>query len=143
MERGLKAVSDNLDGSELKLKGVMRVGSLAKGLLLRSDAQVDLVLLSSDVPTKNLLETIASKLQSQFSGNKNADSENFSVTSSIENARIEVKASASLCVHVGLTSATVRACSSTTEEDEAKFPEDALPKEKSLNHLASIRHAKW
>ena len=48
MERGLKTVSDSLD-SDLKLKGVMRVGPLAKGLLLRSDAQVQLVLLASEV----------------------------------------------------------------------------------------------
>ena len=51
VERGLKTVSDSLD-SDLKLKGVMRVGPLAKGLLLRSDAQVQLVLLASEV--KNL-----------------------------------------------------------------------------------------
>ena len=48
VERGLKTVSDSLD-SDLKLKGVMRVGPLAKGLLLRSDAQVQLVLLASEV----------------------------------------------------------------------------------------------
>ena len=52
VERGLKTVSDSLD-SDLKLKGVMRVGPLAKGLLLRSDAQVQLVLLASEV--KNYL----------------------------------------------------------------------------------------
>ena len=34
VEKGLKAVSDGLEG-EVKLKGVMRVGPLAKGLLLR------------------------------------------------------------------------------------------------------------
>lgn len=35
VEKSLKVVSDNLEG-DLKLKGVMRVGPLAKGLLLRS-----------------------------------------------------------------------------------------------------------
>ena len=58
VERGLKMVSDNLDNDSLKLKGVMRVGPLAKGLLLRSDKQVQLVLLSSDVPTKSFLQLI-------------------------------------------------------------------------------------
>ena len=83
MERGLKTVSDSLDG-DLKLKGVMRVGPLAKGLLLRSDGRVQLVLLASDVPTTSLLQTIASKLQSHLS-NK-SESDGFTVTSNLEQA---------------------------------------------------------
>ena len=133
VERGLKTVSDNLD-SDLKLKGVMRVGPLAKGLLLRSDGQVQLVLLASDVPTTSLLQTIATKLQSHLS-NK-SESDGFTVTSNLEQARIEVKAS--ICVHVGITSPTVRA-----SDDESKFSDDSLPKDKCLEHLADIRHAKW
>ena len=83
MERGLKTVSDSLDG-DLKLKGVMRECPLAKGLLLRSDGRVQLVLLASDVPTTSLLQTIASKLQSHLS-NK-SESDGFTVTSNLEQA---------------------------------------------------------
>merc|ERR1719273_350321 len=126
VERGLKTVSDNLDG-DLKLKGVMRVGPLAKGLMLRSDGQVQLVLLASDIPTASLLQTIATKLQSHLS-NK-SESDGFTVTSNLEQARIEVKAS--ICVHVGITSPTVRA-----SDDESKFSDDSLPKDKCLEHLA-------
>jgi len=138
VERGLKTVSDSLD-SDLKLKGVMRVGPLAKGLLLRSDAQVQLVLLASEVPTTSLLQTIATKLQS-FLSTKSELADSFSVTSNQEKARIEVKANtgSSICVHVGITSPTVRA-----SDDESKFSDDSLPKDRCLEHLADIRHAKW
>lgn len=102
VEKCLKAVSDGLDGN-MKLKGVMRVGSLAKGLLLKADKTVDLVLLASEVPTIHFLETVASKLQVQFS-NKSTDGSDFTVTCKISEARMEVKAS--LTVHIGLTSGT-------------------------------------
>ena len=102
VEKCLKAVSDGLDGN-MKLKGVMRVGSLAKGLLLKADKTVDLVLLASEVPTIRFLETVASKLQVQFS-NKSTDGSDFTVTCKISEARMEVKAS--LTVHIGLTSGT-------------------------------------
>ena len=40
------------------LKGLMRVGLLAKGLLLRGDTDVKLVLICADKPTKKLLERV-------------------------------------------------------------------------------------
>ena len=40
------------------LKGVMRVGVLAKGLLLHGDLQVELVLLCSEKPTHGILERV-------------------------------------------------------------------------------------
>lgn len=48
------------------LKGVMRVGVLAKGLLLRGDTHVNLVLLCSEKPTKNLLTRIVEHLPKQL-----------------------------------------------------------------------------
>ena len=131
VEKGLKAVSDGLEG-EVKLKGVMRVGPLAKGLLLRSDEVVDLVLLASDVPTLALLEAVASNLQSHLS-------DTYQVTCNEDQARIEVKTS--INVHIGLTSASVRSSEVTSEA--AKIPENALNREKCLQYLADIRRAKW
>uniref|UniRef100_A0A3B3Y2K9 Zinc finger RNA-binding protein n=1 Tax=Poecilia mexicana TaxID=48701 RepID=A0A3B3Y2K9_9TELE len=79
-ERALKLVSDIIsdqehdkeDDKEKKeptkdrlLKGVMRVGVLAKGLLLRGDKNVNLVLLCSDKPTEI----------PEFGSNKEADSQ--------------------------------------------------------------------
>lgn len=48
------------------LKGVMRVGVLAKGLLLRGDKTVNLVLLCSEKPTKSLLARIVEHLPKQL-----------------------------------------------------------------------------
>lgn len=48
------------------LKGVLRVGVLAKGLLLRGDRNVNLVLLCSEKPSKTLLSRIAEKLPKQL-----------------------------------------------------------------------------
>ncbi|XP_071964418.1 zinc finger RNA-binding protein-like isoform X2 [Antedon mediterranea] len=44
------------------LKGVMRVGVLAKGLLLRGDLNMSLVVLCSEKPTRTLLERVADNL---------------------------------------------------------------------------------
>lgn len=44
------------------LKGVMRVGVLAKGLLLSGDTQVRLVVLCTEKPTRTLLNKVATML---------------------------------------------------------------------------------
>lgn len=49
------------------LKGVMRVGILAKGLLLRGDRNVELVLLTAKKPTISLLKSIAQQLPKELS----------------------------------------------------------------------------
>lgn len=48
------------------LKGVMRVGILAKGLLLRGDRNVQLILLAAKKPTVSLLRTVAEQLPKQL-----------------------------------------------------------------------------
>ncbi|EPY78747.1 zinc finger RNA binding protein isoform 4-like protein [Camelus ferus] len=81
-ERALKLVSDSLSehekskskegddkkegGKDRALKGVLRVGVLAKGLLLRGDRNVNLVLLCSEKPSKSLLSRIAENLPKQL-----------------------------------------------------------------------------
>ncbi|NXS01757.1 ZFR protein, partial [Oxylabes madagascariensis] len=81
-ERALKLVSDSMtdheksknkegddkkDGSKDRaLKGVLRVGVLAKGLLLRGDRNVNLVLLCAEKPSKTLLSRIAESLPKQL-----------------------------------------------------------------------------
>ncbi|XP_036166966.1 zinc finger RNA-binding protein isoform X3 [Myotis myotis] len=81
-ERALKLVSDSLSeheksknkegddkkegGKDRALKGVLRVGVLAKGLLLRGDRNVNLVLLCSEKPSKTLLTRIAENLPKQL-----------------------------------------------------------------------------
>ncbi|MEE6457961.1 hypothetical protein FKM82_000126 [Ascaphus truei] len=81
-ERALKLVSDSMaeqdkskitESDEKKeptkeraLKGVLRVGVLAKGLLLRGDRNVSLVLLCAEKPTIALLTRIAENLPKQL-----------------------------------------------------------------------------
>lgn len=48
------------------LKGVLRVGVLAKGLLLRGDRNVNLVLLCAEKPSKTLLSHIVESLPKQL-----------------------------------------------------------------------------
>lgn len=56
-----KADADLLQASRV-LKGVMRVGHLAKGLLLRGDRTVKLVVLCSEKPTGMMLDRIVEAL---------------------------------------------------------------------------------
>lgn len=48
------------------LKGVMRVGILAKGLLLHGDRNVELILLAAKKPTLSLLKDIAEQLPKEL-----------------------------------------------------------------------------
>jgi len=48
------------------LRSVVRVGALAKGLLLHDDLDVRLVVVCSEKPTRTLLDTVADKLTKQL-----------------------------------------------------------------------------
>ena len=54
------------DAPARAIKGVMRVGVLAKGLLLHGDLNVQLVLLCSEKPTRTLLVRVADSLPKQM-----------------------------------------------------------------------------
>lgn len=54
------------DSQERVLRGVMRVGLVAKGLLLKGDKDLELVLLCSNKPTVTLLKEVAEKLIAQL-----------------------------------------------------------------------------
>lgn len=57
---------DSTENSARLLKGVMRVGILAKGLLLRGDRNVELILLTAKKPTISLLKSIAKQLPKEL-----------------------------------------------------------------------------
>jgi len=52
-----------------ELKGVMRVGLLAKGLLLHGDLELQLVVLCQNRPTKSLLLFLAERLPAELEVN--------------------------------------------------------------------------
>ena len=123
------------------LVGVMRVGLLAKQLLLKGDTDVDLVVLCREKPTKSLLEKIATHLPSNLAAV--APDESYDVSRQIENACLVVSTKEEkepkLTVTVTLTSPLMR----ETEETVSPDPPDVLDHEKCIAALAELRHVKW
>uniref|UniRef100_A0A8C5EVU2 Zinc finger RNA-binding protein n=1 Tax=Gouania willdenowi TaxID=441366 RepID=A0A8C5EVU2_GOUWI len=159
-ERALKLVSDIIDQEKPKeedkekkeaakdsrsLKGVMRVGVLAKGLLLRGDKNVNLVLLCSEKPTKTLLSLIMEHLPKQLTL---VTPEKYEVKGSIQEAAIILTSGAEpkMQVTITLTSPIIREDSvldGDVTSGLGKDPADVLDRQKCLDALAALRHAKW
>ncbi|XP_046857995.1 zinc finger RNA-binding protein-like isoform X3 [Xenia sp. Carnegie-2017] len=119
------------------LKGVMRVGVLAKGLLLHKRLDVELVVLCQDRPTTQLLERVFQKIPDQLT---NVSDEKYDV--SHDGCVISVKSTKEpfIVVTIILTSPVIREESDVAQAEEQK---DVLDREKCLEALASLRHAKW
>ncbi|XP_073321777.1 zinc finger RNA-binding protein [Pagrus major] len=159
-ERALKLVSDIItDQDKVKeedkekkepakdraLKGVMRVGVLAKGLLLRGDKNVNLVLLCSDKPTKRLLTRIVEHLPKQLTM---VTAEKYEVKGSIQKAAIILTSCTDpkMQVIITLTSPVIReenGQDGDVTSGMVKDPADVLDRQKCLDALAALRHAKW
>uniref|UniRef100_A0A8C1XQ63 Zinc finger RNA-binding protein n=1 Tax=Cyprinus carpio TaxID=7962 RepID=A0A8C1XQ63_CYPCA len=154
-ERALKLVSDSLlekeacpaDDDEADkqsesqarvLKGVMRVGILAKGLLLRGDRNVQLILLAAKKPTASLLRTVAEQLPKQLTFSE----DQYEVQVHPEEANIVIFSSKEpkMQVTISLTSPVMREDPVPNME---KDPPDVLSRTKCLENLAALRHAKW
>lgn len=56
----------SMDQPTRSLRGVMRVGLVAKGLLLKGDLDLELVLLCKDKPTITLLKKVSENLAVQL-----------------------------------------------------------------------------
>ncbi|XP_051684969.2 zinc finger RNA-binding protein 2 isoform X2 [Oryctolagus cuniculus] len=156
-EQALKLVSDTLAREEgggqysaiapsaRVLKGVMRVGALAKGLLLRGDRRVQLTLLCSEKPTHTLLRRIAELLPrtllvvAEDKYEVSSDPDANIIISSCEEPRMQVS--------VAVTSPLVREDSSADAGAEPAAPQpeprDLLSAETCLESLAALRRAKW
>uniref|UniRef100_A0A8C9AHB3 Zinc finger RNA binding protein 2 n=1 Tax=Prolemur simus TaxID=1328070 RepID=A0A8C9AHB3_PROSS len=125
------------------LKGVMRVGLLAKGLLLRGDRDVHLALLCSEKPTHGLLRRIAEQLPQQL---PMVTEDKYEVSSNLEaNIVISSCQEPRMRVTVSVTSSLMRKEPSTNQgvEETRPDPGDVLSPEKCLESLAALRHAKW
>ncbi|XP_052415242.1 interleukin enhancer-binding factor 3a [Carassius gibelio] len=157
VEHALKSVSEWLNekessavdavsgSSQSKLRGVLRVGLVAKGLLLKDELELELVLLSRDVPTSSLLRLISGKL-SEFI--KDVTEEKYVITPSIQDAAIIVTSPTepSLKLSIHLSSPVVREQvekEASGEPCAESSPPDALDRQKCLTSLASLRQAKW
>uniref|UniRef100_A0A673KNX2 Interleukin enhancer-binding factor 3 homolog n=1 Tax=Sinocyclocheilus rhinocerous TaxID=307959 RepID=A0A673KNX2_9TELE len=172
-ERALKAVSDWLDEQEKgnakvnalesdedgeketepksmeqpsrSLRGVMRVGLVAKGILLKGDLDLELVLLCKDKPTITLLKKVSENLAVQL---KLITDEKYDVKPCVRDATIVIKNSKEppLTLTLNLTSPLVREEAEKQAAGETlsvNDPPDVLDRQKCLTALASLRHAKW
>ncbi|XP_049820489.1 zinc finger RNA-binding protein isoform X3 [Aethina tumida] len=118
------------------LKGVMRVGHLAKGLLLRGDTNVELVVLCADKPTLQLLKKVVDLLPTSL---KQVAPENtYTVTLNAAEAGLTVSGDG-LTVLVQLTSPVMR----EQEAASGGLDRDVLSRGKCLQALAALRHTKW
>ncbi|XP_034256245.1 zinc finger RNA-binding protein isoform X2 [Thrips palmi] len=137
------------------LKGVMRVGSLAKGLLLHGDTSVNLVVLCAEKPTRTLLYKVSENLPKQLL--IVAPEDKYSVKCKPEDAALVVIGAKEphITVTITLTSPVMREQLVAPTPSEAagdsaqaaivkvKDPPDVLDKQKCLEALAALRHAKW
>ncbi|KAF1440525.1 Zinc finger RNA-binding protein, partial [Pygoscelis papua] len=160
-ERALKLVSDNMtdheksknkegddkkDGSKDRaLKGVLRVGVLAKGLLLRGDRNVNLVLLCAEKPSKMLLTRIAESLPKQLAV---ISPEKYDIKCAVPEAAIILNSCVEpkMQVTITLTSPVIREENmrdGDVTSGMVKDPPDVLDRQKCLDALAALRHAKW
>uniref|UniRef100_A0A673MYL7 Spermatid perinuclear RNA-binding protein n=2 Tax=Sinocyclocheilus rhinocerous TaxID=307959 RepID=A0A673MYL7_9TELE len=119
------------------LCGVMRIGLVAKGLLIKDDMDLELVLMCREKPTETLLCTVCDNLPQQI---EKLTEEKYEVQSSIPEAAILVctKTEPKLTLKVTLTSPQMRDDGETEDE-----PADLLDRQRCLVALASLRHAKW
>uniref|UniRef100_A0A8B9UXN5 Zinc finger RNA-binding protein n=1 Tax=Anas zonorhyncha TaxID=75864 RepID=A0A8B9UXN5_9AVES len=160
-ERALKLVSDNMtdheknkskEGDDKKdcskdraLKGVLRVGVLAKGLLLRGDRNVNLVLLCAEKPSKTLLSRIAESLPKQLAV---ISPEKYDIKCAVPEAAIILNSyvEPKMQVTITLTSPVIREKNMRDRDVTSgmvKDPADVLDRQKCLDALAALRHAKW
>jgi len=123
------------------LKGVMRVGLLAKGLLLQGDNLVELVVLCADKPTHTLLKRVAKELPIQL--NNVSEEHKYNVSLAPTEGAVLVT-DGTITVKVSLTSPLLREPQdSTATEQPVQKNDDQLPREPCLLALAALRHAKW
>lgn len=123
------------------LKGVMRVGVLAKGLLLAGDLTVGLVVMCSEKPGRTLLARVAALLPKHLATVSPDDK--YEVRASPQDAAVSVtnNSDPKVTVWVTLTSPVVR--DGEASNASVKDPPDVLDRQKCLDALAALRHAKW
>ncbi|KAM8871652.1 spermatid perinuclear RNA-binding protein isoform 1-T3 [Synchiropus picturatus] len=120
---GVEESNDISRESSGVLCGVMRIGLVAKGLLIRGDMDLDLVLMCRDKPTQTLLDTVCHHLPTQI---QKLSEEKYEVTSSLPEAAILVRTTTEpkLSLKITLTSPAMREGEEEEEEDEEELEEE-------------------
>ncbi|XP_036000198.1 spermatid perinuclear RNA-binding protein isoform X3 [Fundulus heteroclitus] len=151
------AAETKSDGASV-LCGVTRVGLVAKGLLIKGDMNLELVLMCREKPTKVLLYTISANLPLQI---QTMTDDRYEVRSCVSEAAIQVCSTKDpwLTLKITLSSLAMTEEHGTTEEeeeeeddqkeDEQRREEEEEEEEGILDRLkcqaalAALRHAKW
>ncbi|XP_066506818.1 spermatid perinuclear RNA-binding protein isoform X2 [Hoplias malabaricus] len=135
--------SSSADGGRV-LCGVLRIGLVAKGLLIKDDMDLELVLMCREKPTQTLLSTVCDNLPLQI---EKLTEEKYEVQCCVPEAAILILSAKDpkLKLKVMLTSPQMRDDGEEEEQQsaEASEPTDLLDRQRCLVALASLRHAKW
>ncbi|XP_041090169.1 spermatid perinuclear RNA-binding protein-like isoform X1 [Polyodon spathula] len=138
------AESNTNDQSCGTLCGVLRIGLVAKGLLIKADMDLELVLMCREKPTETLLCTVCDNLPVQI---QKLTEDKYEVEKCLNEAAIMVcnTKDPKLTLKVILTSPCLREDLDKKEGESValKDPADLLDRQKCLSALASLRHAKW
>ncbi|XP_072311429.1 spermatid perinuclear RNA-binding protein isoform X2 [Eucyclogobius newberryi] len=111
------------------LCGVMRIGLVAKGLLIKGDMELELVLMCRDKPTQTLLDTVCHSLPAQI---QKLTQEKYEVTSCLPEAAILIQTTTDpkLNLKITLTSPAMRDDLNDEElEEEEEEEEEELAEE--------------
>ncbi|KFO19437.1 Spermatid perinuclear RNA-binding protein [Fukomys damarensis] len=144
MKKDEAAENYSKDQGGRTLCGVMRIGLVAKGLLIKDDMDLELVLMCKDKPTETLLNTVKDNLPIQI---QKLTEEKYQVEQCVDEASIVIRNTKepTLTLKVILTSPLIRDELEKKDGENVamKDPPDLLDRQKCLNALASLRHAKW
>uniref|UniRef100_A0A6Q2WR62 Spermatid perinuclear RNA-binding protein n=1 Tax=Esox lucius TaxID=8010 RepID=A0A6Q2WR62_ESOLU len=149
VEGALKHVSDWIDQSTTDqlpsggvLCGVMRIGLVAKGLLIKQDMDLELVLMCREKPTETLLCMVCDNLPQQI---QKLTDEKYEVHCCVPEAAILVCSTMEpkLTLKVTLTSPKMREDKRKELSFSLTDPADVLDRHRCLVALAALRHAKW
>ncbi|XP_077162998.1 spermatid perinuclear RNA-binding protein isoform X1 [Paroedura picta] len=139
------ADSSGKDHGSRVLCGVMRIGLVAKGLLIKDDMDLELVLMCQEKPTEALLSLVKDNLPIQI---QKLTEEKYHVEHHVDEAAIIIRSTTELplTLKVTLTSPLIRdevEKKNGVDSVAMKDPPDLLDRQKCLDALASLRHAKW
>ncbi|XP_051924980.1 spermatid perinuclear RNA-binding protein-like [Hippocampus zosterae] len=139
-----------VDGAKLAaastLRGVSRVGPLSKGLLIKGDTDLELVLMCHRKPTRLLLYTICAVLPQRMQAL--SEDEVYEVRSHVDEAAILVCRTESprFTLKITLTSLDMRGPEGGLDDEETtrnREDSDVLDGRKCRAALAELRRASW
>ncbi|KAJ1079936.1 hypothetical protein NDU88_000159 [Pleurodeles waltl] len=125
------------------LQGVIRVGLIGKGLLLKGDVDLEMVLMCRDAPTVALLKRVAEHLSVEFS----AIEEKYNITESIPEGAVVVQRSVQpllkLTIRLASTSAPEQNGQMINSKTMASNSLDVLDRQTCLASLRSVGRTQW